>query len=102
MSTPEDRITTRAAEDRTQVGSAPAPARSQLEGLGKRKKRTKAPKAGATQKPSRASRRAARKATAPPRTHPPAYKLIAAVALIVALDILLFFAIGYALGKQIL
>ena len=36
------------------------------------------------------------------RHHPSAIKLIAAVALIVALDILLFFAIGYGVGKAIL
>lgn len=36
------------------------------------------------------------------RQQPSAVKLIAAVALIVALDILLFFAVGYALGKSIL
>jgi len=36
------------------------------------------------------------------RQQPSAVKLIAAVALIVALDILLFFAIGYAAGKAIL
>ena len=39
---------------------------------------------------------------APHRQQPSAVKLIAAVALIVALDILLFFAIGYAAGKAIL
>lgn len=38
----------------------------------------------------------------PPRRQPSAIKLIAAVALIVALDILLFFAIGYAIGSAIL
>lgn len=38
----------------------------------------------------------------PARQQPSAVKLIAAVALIVALDILLFFAIGYAAGKAIL
>ncbi|MDQ8044825.1 MAG: hypothetical protein AAGC46_05885 [Solirubrobacteraceae bacterium] len=36
------------------------------------------------------------------RPHPRASKLIAAVALIVALDILLFFAVGYGIGKAIL
>ncbi|MDO9355672.1 MAG: hypothetical protein Q7T55_18375, partial [Solirubrobacteraceae bacterium] len=84
MSTPEDRT------------QAPAPPRSQLEGLGKRKKRQKPPKAPKPPKSGAAQRRAAKKAAAPPRQHPNAYKLIAAVALIVALDILLFFAIGYA------
>lgn len=89
-------------EDHTQV---PTPPRSQLEGLGKRKKREKKPKAGkpaGSGRPTARQRRAAKKAAAPPRQHPHAVKLIAAVALIVALDILLFFAIGYALGKQIL
>jgi hypothetical protein len=86
-------------EDRTQVTDPP---RSQLEGLGKRKKRQKPTRAGKPAKTSARQRRAAKKATAPPRQHPNAFKLIAAVALIVALDILLFFAIGYALGKQIL
>ena len=36
------------------------------------------------------------------RQSPSAIKLIAAVALIVALDILLFFAVGYGVGKMIL
>lgn len=36
------------------------------------------------------------------REQPSAAKLVAAVALIVALDILLFFAIGYGIGKAIL
>ncbi|MFT4034836.1 MAG: hypothetical protein QM679_04575 [Patulibacter sp.] len=50
-------------------------------------------------------RRAATGAPAPPssvRQNPSAIKLITAVALIVALDILLFFAIGYAAGKALL
>lgn len=38
----------------------------------------------------------------PPRQQPSALKLIAAVAIIVAVDILLFFAIGYGLGKSLL
>ena len=100
MSTPNERAVAPVSGDPTPA----APPRSQLEGLGKRKKRVKAPKVAKTvkgpkaAKPSRSSRRAA----APPRQHPSAYKLIAAVALIVAIDILLFFAVGYVLGKQIL
>lgn len=37
-----------------------------------------------------------------PRQPPSAIKLILAVALIVAFDILLFFAVGYFVGKAIL
>lgn len=42
------------------------------------------------------------KPPAPQRQQPSAVKLIAAVALIVALDILIFFAVGYAIGKAVL
>lgn len=116
MTAPDDHPTI--AQDPAQLPDGPP--RSQLEGLGKRKKRVKTPKtpktgrapqagtaakagtSASTSRANRAARKAERKAAGTPREQPSAYKLIAAVALIVALDILLFFAIGYVLGKQIL
>jgi hypothetical protein len=52
--------------------------------------------------PKAARQPAAPRVSGEERQHPSAVKLILAVALIVALDILLFFAVGYGVGKAIL
>jgi hypothetical protein len=68
---------------------------------GPRQKRSLRP--GREPKPPRQKRqRAPTRQPGEERQHPSAGKLILAVALIVALDILLFFAVGYGVGKAIL